>query len=126
MDSELDRVFIQVANALSSFSGFNELLSFYYWIIQFKCKLYTYNLTLYTYNSYYVDFVVVPSTIWETYSQFLIFYNIFHETLKKLNSSKCEKRAKYLPILHEATCDSYFIFKCLLKANVARVILLTC
>ena len=38
--------------------------------------------------------------------------------------AKYEKRGKYLPTLHEATCDNYFIVKCLLKSNVARVILL--
>ena len=38
--------------------------------------------------------------------------------------AKYEKRGKYLPILHEATCDNYFIVKCLLKSNKARVILL--
>ena len=39
--------------------------------------------------------------------------------------AKYEKRGKYLPILHEATCDNYLIVKCLLKSNVAWVILLT-
>ena len=38
--------------------------------------------------------------------------------------AKNEKRGKYLSILHEATCDNYFIIKCLLKSNVVRVILL--
>ena len=28
---------------------------------------------------------------------------------------KYEKREKYLPILNGATCDNYFIVKCLLK-----------
>ena len=28
-----------------------------------------------------------------------------------------------MPILHEATCDNYFTVKCLLKSNIARVIL---
>ena len=40
--------------------------------------------------------------------------------------TKHEKGGKYLSTLHEATCDNYFIVKCLLKSNVARVILLTC
>ena len=39
--------------------------------------------------------------------------------------AKHEKRGKYLPILHEATCDNYFIVKWLLKSNVARAILPT-
>ena len=30
-------------------------------------------------------------------------------------TAKYEKRGKYLPILHEATCDNYFIVKCLSK-----------
>ena len=29
-----------------------------------------------------------------------------------------------MPILHKATCDNYFIVKCLLKSNVSRVYLL--
>ena len=36
-----------------------------------------------------------------------------------------KKRGKFLPVLHEAMCDNYFIDKCLLKSNIARVILLT-
>ena len=36
-----------------------------------------------------------------------------------------EKRGRYLPILHEATCDNYFIVKCLLKSNMARAISLS-
>ena len=35
------------------------------------------------------------------------------------------RNEKYLPTLYEATCDNYFIVKCLLKSNVARDILLT-
>ena len=38
---------------------------------------------------------------------------------------KYEKRGRYLPILHEATCDNYFIVKCLFKSNESTVILLT-
>ena len=37
--------------------------------------------------------------------------------------AKYEKGGKYLPILHEATCDNYFIVKWLLKSNIASVIL---
>ena len=29
--------------------------------------------------------------------------------------AKYEKRGKYLPILHKATCDNYFTVKCLFK-----------
>ena len=39
--------------------------------------------------------------------------------------AKYEKRGKYMLILHEATCDNYFVVKWLLKSNVARTILLT-
>ena len=39
--------------------------------------------------------------------------------------AKYEKRGNYLPILHKATCNNYFIVKCLLKSNVSRVVLLT-
>ena len=35
------------------------------------------------------------------------------------------KQGEYLPILHEAPCDNYFIVKCLLQSIVARVILFT-
>ena len=43
----------------------------------------------------------------------------------KIRIAKYEKRGKYLSILNQATCHSYIIVKCLLKLNVARVILLT-
>ena len=39
-------------------------------------------------------------------------------------TAKDEKQEKYLPTLHEVTCDNYFIVKCLSKQNVSRVILL--
>ena len=58
----------------------------------------------------------VPSGIWETFSEFLIFCNYL--------IGKHEKRGKYLLILHEATSDNYFIVKCLLKSIIARTILL--
>ena len=37
--------------------------------------------------------------------------------------ARYEKRGKYLPILHETTCDNYFIVKCLTTSNVAGFIL---
>ena len=43
---------------------------------------------------------------------------------RQVNSKKNEKRGKYLLILHKATCDNYFIVKCLLKSNTGRAILL--
>ena len=46
----------------------------------------------------------VPIAIWEIFSEFLIFCNL---------TAKYEKRGKYFPRLHEATCDNYFIVKCL-------------
>ena len=52
----------------------------------------------------------VPCVIWEIFSEFEI-------------ATKYEKRGKYLAILHEATCDNYFIAKCLLKSNESRVTL---
>ena len=54
-----------------------------------------------------------------------MFYNLYHEPLGKRNNSKIRETGKYLPILHEATCNNYVIVKCLMKLNVHRVILLT-
>ena len=65
----------------------------------------------------------VLSGIWEILSEFLIFCNLFHEASEII--AKYEKRGKYLPIFHEATCENYFIVKCLLKLNTARAVLLT-
>ena len=56
----------------------------------------------------------VPSATWRIFSEFVIFCNLI---------AKYEKEGKYLPILHEGTCDNYFIVKYLLKSNVSRVIL---
>ena len=56
----------------------------------------------------------VPSATWRIFSEFLIFCNLI---------AKYEKEGKCLPILHEGTCDNYFIVKYLLKSNVSRVIL---
>ena len=77
----------------------------------------------------------MPSAIWEIFSEFLTFCNIFKEPLGEWKNrktyearkiiAKYEKQGKYVPILHEATYNNYFIVKCLLKSNVARVILLT-
>ena len=50
----------------------------------------------------------VPNAIWEIFSKFLIFVEII---------AKYQKRGKYLPIMHEATCDNYFIVK--LNPNAA-------
>ena len=45
-------------------------------------------------------------------SNFFIFYKLFHEPLVKW-------------VLQDATCDNYFIVKCLFKSNELTVILLT-
>ena len=50
---------------------------------------------------------------WSAYSYFASFL------------AKYEIRGKYLPILHKATCDKFFIVKYLLESNVSTVILLT-
>ena len=47
-------------------------------------------------------------------NKFLIFVNLL--------IAKYEKEGKYLPILHEATCNNYFIVKCLFNLNESRVI----
>ena len=67
----------------------------------------------------------VPSAIWEIFSEFLIFCNLFTSLSASEIIAKYEKRGKYLPMLHETTCDDYLIVKCLLKSNSSRVILLT-
>ena len=51
----------------------------------------------------------LPGAIWEIFSEFLIFCNLFKIT------AKYEKLGKYLPILNEETCENYFIVKCLFK-----------
>ena len=54
----------------------------------------------------YSSYRKVPNTIlWKIFSKFLIFF----------------KREKYFRILREATCDNYFIIKCLFKSNMARL-----
>ena len=72
-------------------------------------------------------YLTVPSAVWEIFSGFLIFCNFFHEPLGELNNSKIREMRKLFVILHEATCDNYFIVKSLLKSHVdvTRVILLT-
>ena len=44
---------------------------------------------------------------------------------RAFRQTKYEKQGKCLSVLHDATCDNYFIVKFLLKSNVSRVILLT-
>ena len=60
-------------------------------------------------------YCTVPSAKWEIFSKFFIFCNLFIR-------AKYEKRGKYSPTLHEATCDNYFIVECLIKSNLSRVI----
>ena len=59
------------------------------------------------------------------FPSFPYFATYFTSLQAKEVTAKYEKRGKYLPILQEATCDNYFIVKCLFKSNVSRVILLT-
>ena len=59
------------------------------------------------------------------FPSFPYFATYFTSLQAKEVTAKYEKRGKYLPILQEATCDNYFIVKCLFKLNVSRVILLT-
>ena len=72
------------------------------------------------------DFSTFFSILSEIFSEFLIFCNWFYEHLGEWNNKKIQERGRYLPILHEATCDNYFIVKYLLKPNTARDILFTC
>ena len=51
------------------------------------------------------------------------FPSISHFVYFLKTTAKYKKGVKYVPILHEATYDNYFTFKCLLKSNIARVIL---
>ena len=61
--------------------------------------------------------IKIRKSIWSN-SAFLV---KFDKTL----IAKYEKRGKYLPIFHKATCNNYFIVKCLLKSNVLGIVLLT-
>ena len=61
---------------------------------------------------------------WEYFPSFSYFATYL--TFRRVKIiAKYEKGGKYLPILHEATCDNYFIFKCSLKSNLATVFSLT-
>ena len=60
-----------------------------------------------------------------SFSYFVSYTRNEENMMKRGKSLPNRKRRKYLPILHEATCENYFIVKCLLKSNVARVNLLT-
>ena len=51
--------------------------------------------------------MTVMSAIWETFSEFLIFCNLFHEPLEEWIKANYHKRGKCKPIFHEATCDNY-------------------
>ena len=61
---------------------------------------------------------------WKHFPSFSYFAIGFTSLLANEIIAKYEERGKCLPILHEATRDNYFIFRCLLKSNVARVIVL--
>ena len=66
----------------------------------------------------------VPNVISEKFSEFLNFGIYFTSLYRNEIMKKHEKRGKYLPILHEATFNNYFIVKSSLKSNVLRAILL--
>ena len=58
------------------------------------------------------------------FPSFLYFATYFTSLQASEIMAKYEKRGEYLPILYEEKCDNYFIVKCLLQSNVARVFLL--
>ena len=68
----------------------------------------------------------LPSAIWEIFSELPIFCNLFHELLDDWNNSKIPQTRKVFAniALGNITCSIYFIVKCLLKLNMARVSLL--
>ena len=59
------------------------------------------------------------------YGKYFPSFSYFATYLTSLSASEiiknCKKRGKYLPILHQATCDNYFIVKCFLKSNASRI-----
>ena len=61
---------------------------------------------------------MVPHAIWENFLRFPQFAII--------NNRKIWKARKMFAILHEAICNNYFIVKCLLKLNIARVFFSRC
>ena len=56
-------------------------------------------------------------------SDFPNYATYFRSLLASEIIPKYEKREKYLSILHEATCDDYFINRYLLKSSVPSVTL---
>ena len=49
------------------------------------------------------------------FPSFSYFATYFRSLYASEITAKYEKRGKYLTILHEATCDNYFIVKCLFE-----------
>ena len=95
--SKLWTEFLSDKNYTVSLEWFNK-----YWHKNMPVKLYSnYTNTCDICSCY----CTVPRAIWEIFSHILQLEII----------AKYEKRGKYLPILHEATCDNYFIVKCLFK-----------
>ena len=70
-------------------------------------------------------YLMVPSAACEIFSKFLIFFNLFCEPLDEWSNSKIWEIRKIFPILHLTLCNNYCINKCLLKSNVAVVVILT-
>ena len=68
---------------------------------------------------------MVPSAMWEILSEVSYFATYFTSLQASEITAKYEKRAKYLPILHEATCDNYFIVKSLFKKNVFYLLIVS-
>ena len=64
---------------------------------------------------------MVPSAMWEVFSEFHMLQLIIRAIRQEI-IAKYEKRGKYMPILHKATCDNYFSVKCFLIPNMARVL----
>ena len=66
-----------------------------------------------------IKYVVVMARCRVQYRKDFRSFSYFATYFTSLKASKItaiyEKPGKYLPILHEATCDNYFIVKCLFK-----------
>ena len=67
---------------------------------------------------------MVVSAIWKIFS-FSEFFILCYAPKACEIIAKYEKRGKYLSVLKETTCNNYFVVKCVLKSNMARVFLLT-
>ena len=93
------------------------------------CKVLRKEKILHTVTSQLFYYVVVIARCRVQYGKYFPSLSYFITYFMSLQVSeiieKYERRRNYFPILHEATCDNYFIFQCLLKSNTAKIILLT-